>query len=161
MALDDRPWNTFNFVVEIIPDGDSAPLCDASFSECDGLDMTVDVQTIRSGGANDRAWRVPAVVNYTNLTLKRGMTGNLDLWKWFRRSVADPFLRADAELVMLGDDGDAELARFRLSRCIPVKLKVPALNAKDGGIAVEEFQLAYDKFELVEDETPPAAEQAA
>ncbi|MDJ0642078.1 MAG: phage tail protein [Erythrobacter sp.] len=157
MAIEDRPWNTFNFVVEIVPQGDSKPLCDAAFSECDGLEMTMDVQTIRSGGANDRAWRVPAVINYTNLTLKRGMTANLDLWKWFRRSIENPFLRADADVVILADDGKAELARFRLSRCIPIKLKAPALNAKEGAIAIEEFQLSYDKFELVEEQTQESA----
>ena len=40
--------------------------------------------------------------------------------------------------------------RFRLSRCLPVKLKAPALNAKDGTIAVEEFQLAYEKLQLAQ-----------
>ena len=160
MAIEDRPWNTFNFVVEIVPQGDSKPLCDAAFAECDGLDMTMDVQTIRSGGANDRAWRVPAVINYTNLTLKRGMTSNLELWKWFRRTIDNPYLRADVDVVMLADDGKAELARFRLSRCIPIKLKAPALNAKEGAIAIEEFQLAYDKFELVEEASKDQAEAA-
>lgn len=161
MAIEDRPWNTFNFVVEIVPTGDSKPLCDAAFAECDGLEMTMDVQTIRSGGANDRVWRVPAVINYTNLTLKRGMTANLELWKWFHRSIDNPYLRADAEVVMLGDNGSQELARFRLSRCIPIKLKAPALNAKDGAIAIEEFQLAYDKFTVVEEPSQGRAEAAA
>lgn len=161
MALSDRPWTTFNYAVEITPQGDSKPLCEAAFAECDGLDMTMDVQTIRSGGANDRMWRVPAVVNYTNLTLKRGMTANLDLWRWFRRSVEDPYLRASADVIMLASDGKQELARFRLTRCIPTKLKVPALNGKDGAIAVEEFQLAYDKFELVEDQSGQAGGAAA
>ena len=160
MALDDRPFQTFNFAVEIYPEGDSKPLCEAAFSECDGLEMTMDVQTIRSGGANDRAWRVPAVVTYSNLTLKRGMTGNFELWKWFRRSIEDPYLRADAELVVLGEDGAAERARFRLSRCIPAKLKVPPMNAKDGGVAIEDFQLAYEKIDLVEP-AAPAGEGAA
>jgi hypothetical protein len=35
-----------------------------------------------------------------------------------------------------------------LSRCIPVKLKSPALNAKDGVVAIEELQIAYEQFEL-------------
>jgi hypothetical protein len=35
-----------------------------------------------------------------------------------------------------------------LSRCLPVKIKAPALNAKDGLIAVEELQVAYESLEL-------------
>jgi phage tail-like protein len=147
--MDDmRPFVSFNFSVEIYPDGKSAPIAKASFAECDGLEMTHDVKTIRSGGANDRAYRVPGVVNYANLTLKRGMTDNFDLWTWFEDSIVDPYLRANAEVVLLGGDGSSELARFQLHRCIPAKLKAPTLNAKDGQIAIEEFQLAYEKLQL-------------
>jgi hypothetical protein len=31
---------------------------------------------------------------------------------------------------------------------LPLKLKAPALNAKDGMIAVEELQLAYERLML-------------
>jgi phage tail-like protein len=152
-----RPFTPFNFSVEIYPDGKSAPLAKAAFAECDGLELTHDVKTIRSGGANDRAVRVPGLINYSNLTLKRGMTGNFDLWTWFEDSVADPWLRANAEIVLLGEDGSSERARFQLHRCLPAKLKAPALNAKDGQIAIEEFQLAYEKLQLARPRTGGAA----
>jgi phage tail-like protein len=142
------PFSAFNFTVEIYPDGKSAPLIKAAFSECDGLEMTHDFKTIRSGGANDHAYRVPGTINYANLTLKRGLTANNDLWTWFTDSVADPFLRANAEVVLFAANGSTELARWQLSRCIPAKLKAPTLNAQDGGIAIEEFQLAYEKLQL-------------
>ena len=148
MADAPRPFIAFNFSVEIYPDGKSAPIAEASFSECDGLEMTQDVKTIRCGGANDRAVRVPGAINYSNVTLKRGMTGNLDLWTWFEDSIADPYLRANAEVVLLGPDGSGESARFQLYRCVPAKLKAPALNAKDGQVAIEELQIAYEKLKL-------------
>ena len=77
------------------------------------------------------------------------MTDNFDLWTWFQDSVHDPRLRADAEVVLLGADGNTERARFQLSRCVPVKLKAPALNAKDGQIAIEELQIAYETLKFV------------
>jgi len=46
---------------------------------------------------------------------------------------------------MLAPNG-AERARFVLDRCIPMKLKAPALNAKDGAVAIEELQLAYERI---------------
>lgn len=143
-----RPFTAFNFSVEIYPDGKSEAIVKAAFAECDGLEMTHDLKTIRSGGANDRAFRVPGVVNYSNLTLKRGMTDNFGLWTWFEDSIADPYLRANAEVVLLDADGSSERARFQLHRCLPAKLKAPALNAKDGQVAVEELQLAYEKLQL-------------
>jgi phage tail-like protein len=143
------PFTNFNFSVEIYPEGQSTPLAEASFAECDGLDLTMDVKTIREGGANNVAYRVPGIVNYANLSLKRGMTDNMDLWKWVQYSIEDPYLRANAEIVMLAEDGKTERMRYQLQRCIPIKFKAPALNAKDGAIAIEEFQLAYEKFDCV------------
>lgn len=141
------PFTAFNFSVEINRDG--GPLVSAAFAECDGLEMTMDVKTIREGGANDRAHRVGGTVSYANLTLKRGMTSSFDLWTWFRDTVDDPRQRADAEVVVLAADGQTERIRFQLSRCLPVKLKAPALNAAQGGVAVEELQMAYETLTLV------------
>jgi phage tail-like protein len=73
------------------------------------------------------------------------MTANFDLWDWFAAVVIDPSIRASAEVVMLAPNG-AERARFVLDRCIPMKLKAPALNAKDGAVAIEELQLAYESL---------------
>jgi phage tail-like protein len=143
------PLTSFNFAVEIYPDGDSSPLAEAAFAECDGIELTMDVKTIRQGGANDRAYRVPGVVNYSNLTLKRGVTGNLDLWDWVQRSTADPGLRANAEVIVFEADGSTEAMRYQLHRCLPIKFKAPTLSAKDGQVAIEEFQLAYEKFDVV------------
>ena len=143
------PLTSFNFAVEIYPDGNSAPLAEAAFAECDGIELTMDVKTIRQGGANDRAYRVPGVINYSNLTLKRGVTGNLDLWDWVQRSTADPGLRANAEVIVFEADGSTEAMRYQLHRCLPIKFKAPTLSAKDGQVAIEEFQLAYEKFDVV------------
>lgn len=142
------PFTAFNFSVEITREGESAPLCSAAFSDCDGLEMTMEVKTIREGGNNDRQIRLAGPAAYGQLTLKRGMTASFDLWKWFTDTVADPALRADAEVVLLAADGRTVRARFRLSRCVPVKVKAPALNAKDGAVAIEELQLAYEALTL-------------
>jgi phage tail-like protein len=141
------PFTAFNFSVEITREDESKPLCNAAFAECDGLEMTMEVKTIREGGNNGRQIRLTGPYAYGQLTLKRGMTQSADLWSWFSATLADPSLRANAEVVLLAADGSTERARFLLSRCLPVKLKAPPLNAKDGGVAVEELQLAYEAME--------------
>ena len=70
------------------------------------------------------------------LVMKRGMTSNLELWDWFNLMLTNQSLRADAEVVIFASDGETERARFQLSRCVPVKLKSPPLNAKDGAVAI-------------------------
>jgi len=143
------PFTAFNFAVEIKVEGLASPVVDAAFSECDGLEMSMEVKTIREGGNNGRQIRLTGPISFGQVTMKRGMTANLDLWDWFNLMLTNQSLRADAEVVLLANDRKTERARFLLSRCVPVKLKSPALNAKDGAVAIEELQLAYEKLTLV------------
>ena len=108
----------------------------------------MEVKTIREGGNNNKQIRLTGPTSFGTLTLKRGMTSCFDLWDWFSKTWSDPSLRADAEVVLLAADGQTERARFVLSRCVPTRLKAPALNAKDGVIAIEEFQMAYESLTL-------------
>ena len=145
------PFIAFNFSVEIsnaeiAPDGTAKPLCSAAFAECDGIEMTMEVKTLKEGGANGQMVRLTGPVSFGQLTLKRGMTANFELWNWFGAVVADPGLRADAEVVLLARDGN-EQAAFLLRRCVPVKLKAPPLNAQNGMVAIEELQLAYESIQ--------------
>ena len=148
MANPAYPFTAFNFAVEIKVDGVAMQVVDAAFSECDGLEMTMDVKTIREGGNNGRQIRLTGPLTFGSVTMKRGMTANLELWDWFNLMLTDQSLRADAEVVIFASDGATERARFQLSRCVPVKLKSPPLNAKDGAVAIEELQIAYEKLTL-------------
>lgn len=144
------PFIAFNFGVEITLPGVSSPLCGASFAECDGMEMSMELKTIREGGNNARQIRMTGPLSYGQLVLKRGMTNDTDLWDWFNDSFNDPALRANAEVIMYGSEPgkENEARRFVFTRCVPVKLKAPALNAKDGLIAIEELQIAYESMEL-------------
>ncbi len=147
-----RPFTTFNFLVLIElkdVDGVGNPICGASFSECDGLEMTLEPKTIREGGRNTGPVHLAGPVSYGQLTLKRGMTSSFDLWKWFEK-MATPGqggYRTSATVVMRAAD-HSDQAVFILTGCLPVKLKAPALNAKDGLVAVEEMQIAYESLTL-------------
>ncbi len=144
------PFSALSFTVEITIEGESDILCAGAFAECDGLEMTMEVKTIREGGNNGQQIRLAGPLNYGQLTLKRGMTANFCLWDWFSllQQPGKAGVRANAQVVILAPDGETERVRFDLKRCLPIKLKAPSLNAKDGLIAIEEFQLAYESLEL-------------
>jgi phage tail-like protein len=146
-----HPFTAFNFLVEVQVGVLSGTLASAAFSECDGLEMTMEPKTIREGGRNSGPVHMTGPVSYGQLTLKRGMTANVDLWRWFERVNApgNGGLRCTAEVVMLAADARTEQLRFRLGGCLPVKLKAGALNAKDGQLAIEEMQVAYESLELL------------
>jgi phage tail-like protein len=142
------PFTTFNFGVEIRVNDGLPRLCSAAFAECDGLEMSMDVKTIREGGNNTTQIRLAGPVGYGQLTLKRGMTPNFDIWDWFSAVVRTPTLRADGEVVLYAADGVTERVRFVLSRLIPIRVKAPQLNAKEGVVAIEELQVAYETLTI-------------
>ncbi len=150
MAFTPYPFVNFNFSIEIQVKGVAYDdlVCEAQFSECDGLELSMDVKTIREGGGNNREIHLAGPISYSELTLRRGMTSDLHLWEWFNAVVKDPSVRSDATIVMFAADGETIQATFTLSRCIPLKLKAPSLSAGEGGIAVEEFQLGYEHFTI-------------
>jgi phage tail-like protein len=130
-------------------------VCDGQFAECDGLEMTMDVKTIREGGNNVSQIRMIGGVNYGQVTLKRGMTANsVDLWDWFdAQQLAVPSqlrkdMRGEATIVLKTPNREKERVRFVLRKCLLTKLKAPALNAKDGVIAIEEMQLTYESMTI-------------
>lgn len=141
------PFTAFNFSVELtVTDGNE--LCNAAFAECDGLELNQEVKTLREGGNNGVQLKLAGATAYGTLTLKRGLTASFDLWDWFEGSIQDPSLRAGASVVLLAPDGRTERARWVLHDCLPVKLKAPPLNAREGMVAVEELQVAYQSLEL-------------
>lgn len=146
-----HPFTAFNFLVEVQVTGMTGQLAKAAFSECDGLEMSMEAKTIREGGRNSGPVHMVGPVGYAQLTLKRGMTANVDLWRWFERVNArgNGGVRGTAEVVMLAADASTEQLRFRLGGCLPVKIKASALNAKDGQIAIEEMSVAYESLELI------------
>jgi phage tail-like protein len=89
------PFTSFNFAVEINVEGVAERVCDASFAECDGLEMTMDVKTIREGGNNGKQIRLTGPLTFGQVTMKRGMTANLELWDWFNLMLTDQSLRAN------------------------------------------------------------------
>jgi phage tail-like protein len=139
------PFTSFNFLVEIDVPGVSDMVCAATFSDADGLEMNLEPKTIREGGNNVGPVHMAGQVSYGQLTLKRGMTSNFDLWSWFDAVTAPGGggLRASATVVMLGSDGSQQV-QFQLTGCLPIKLKAPALNAKDGIVAIEEMSIVYE-----------------
>lgn len=143
-----RPFTSFNFAVRIQVDG--SELCDAAFSECSGLETTMEPKTYREGGNNVRQYQLPNPVSYGQLTLRRGMTDSFDLWRWFDRTNRSKNYGTGALIFVdvLSTDGAEAEATFRLTHGVPVKMKAPDLKAQEGGIAIEEMQIAYERLKL-------------
>jgi phage tail-like protein len=149
----------FRFQVTLLPVGPRTPAIavHGAFQECSGLDVEMDVQEHLEGGRNDGVVRRIGRAKYTNLVLKRGMFHdtargpvNGELWTWMQGVVGGvrPARRYDG-LIEVMSVGQTVVARWAFSRGLPAKLTGPQLDAKTGGVAIEELQIAHEGLRLV------------
>jgi phage tail-like protein len=151
---EEDPLITFRFEMQLtVRDsqrfGLSSPLCSGKFSEVDGLEMSNEVKTIKEGGNNLSQIHLVGPVTYGQLTLKRGMTPNFDLWKWFKAAAggeANGRGTTAQGALLISDASNTPRVRFEFADCLPIKIKAPSFNAKDGAVAIEEMQIAYKSF---------------
>jgi phage tail-like protein len=141
------PFTTFRFEVTLNlddpPSGITNPVCNAAFAECDGLEMTMEPKSYSQGGDNARQVHRAGPVTYSRLTLRRGMTSNLQLWSWLAYAAQPGHnARAQGQVTMLSSDGEPAVT-FTLQDCLPIRMRAPSLNAKDGQVGIEELQLVY------------------
>jgi phage tail-like protein len=145
------PFTAFRFEVvlelETPVDGLTGTLCDAAFAECDGLEMTMEPKTVESGGVNNRQIHLIGPVKFAQLTLKRGMTSNLQLWQWMAMTAQGTVALASGTVTMWDSDS-TPVIEFALENCLPVRMRAPSLNAREGLVAVEELALVYETMSV-------------
>lgn len=136
------PFGNFNFLVEI--DG----ITRAAFQEVSGFDSTIDVIEHREGGENTTPRKLPGMTKYSNLTLKWGITDDVDLYTWHRQIVQGQIDRRNGSIVLL-DRAGQEVARWNFFRAWPTKYDGPDLNAEGNDVAIETLELAHEGVERV------------
>jgi phage tail-like protein len=156
------PFPLFRFHVEFRRQKDNdVQLAHGAFSECTGLEATMEPKVIKAGGANYGAYQRAGHVTFATVILKRGITTGRDLWKWFSHvnELGRYAYRLDVTIAVLGD---TELApppgepttsarastdprlTIQLFRALPVKFKSGDLNAKANEVGIEELHLAHE-----------------
>jgi phage tail-like protein len=134
-------YPTCRFYVEV--DG----IGQAVFTEASGLQLETEVMEYQEGGVNGYAHRLPGRVKASNLTLKRGMTGSHEFYKWFAEIASGKITCRNLSVVMYDVKGN-ELARWNLINAYPVKWVGPQLNAREAAAAIETLELAHGEVEL-------------
>lgn len=135
------PYGGFNFLVEI--DGGAI----AGFSEVSGLAAEIEPIDYREGSDPMTVRKLPGVRKFTNVTLKRGLTANRDLWQWFKTGLDGALQRRTVRIVLLDDDRTT-VARWTLRNAWITKWDGPQLNATGSDVAIESIELVHEGFDL-------------
>jgi phage tail-like protein len=116
----------------------------AGFSECSGLEASMEILDVRQGGNNVYVHKFATRATYSNITLKHGVIYQYDdLWTWYYAWVQGAGTRKDG-LISLLDEGRNPLKVWKFSRAIPMKWTGPSLNATQSNVAIETLELAHE-----------------
>jgi phage tail-like protein len=119
-----------------------------SFSEASGLEVAVDAIDYRTGSEDIRARKLPGLKKFTNITLKRGLIGDLGFWNWILKGQKGTVQRADGSIVLMDETGQNEVMRWNFTRGWPCKWSGPGLNAKNNEIAMESLEICHEGLHI-------------
>ena len=120
-----------------------------AFSECTGLEATMEPKVINVGGQNYGPAQRPGPVTFGTVILKRGVTSKQELWEWFHvlNGQSQFAHRVKATITIRDAKHDKQLT-WVLRRALPVKFKAADLNATGSDVGVEELHLAHEGLTL-------------
>jgi phage tail-like protein len=125
-------------------------LCGGAFSECTGLEATMEPKVIKEGGHNYGVQQRAGPVTFATVVLKRGLTNVRDLWKWFELVGGGAYAYRLSAVINVygpavpGSKHPKAVLAWELDRALPVKFKAADLNARSTEVGVEELHLAHE-----------------
>ena len=97
----------------------------------------------RNGAEAGTVRKIPGVRKFSNIVLKRGITGDLALWNWLVAAMNGQVQRANGSIILM-DQSMAEVLRWNFTRGWPCKWTGPALNASANEIAIETLEICHE-----------------
>jgi phage tail-like protein len=154
-AVRGDPVLNHNFVISLIDSSSTLAIVGSAalsaildvavggFSECSGLEMSLKVEDYREGGRNSTVLKFPSRVEWSNITLKRGIGAGTELWDWHYGFVTGTGRRRDGIIALLTDLRiPNNIWYFR--RGLPVKYTGPSLNATQNNVAIESIEIVHE-----------------
>ena len=89
--------------------------------------------------------KVPGASKWSNITLKRGVDENLDLWKWRDTVIKQgpDSARVDGTIELIDYDGST-IATYAFQQGWPIKYSGSSLNASANEVAIEELHICHE-----------------
>jgi phage tail-like protein len=147
MAVREHPYGRFNFVVKLGDIGGEDQVA-GGFSEVSGLASEIVYAEYRNG--NDRenhVRKIPTLHKTGDVTLKRGVIGDLRLFEWLKL-VRDGTIDRRTVTIDLLDESRSPVCRWVLRNALPRKWTGPTLSGKGADVAIEELVLVAEQIDF-------------
>ncbi|HUV94733.1 MAG TPA: phage tail protein [Anaerolineae bacterium] len=117
------------------------------FTECTGIgseNEVIDHKVVDTTG-KEYIHKIPGRLKWENVTLKRGITQDLQLWEWRDMIVAGNVesARKNGSIVMF-DQQFSEVARWNFENAWPLKVSGPTPKSDSNEYGVEEIVITHE-----------------
>ena len=120
------------------------------FREVAGLESETEIVEHKSVDENGNPFvrKVPGHTKWSNLTFKRGVDENLELWKWRDQVIKEgpDSARVDGTIELLDYKGTV-ISTYKFLQGWPIKYSGGTLNATSNEVALEEIQICHEGLE--------------
>ena len=123
-----------------------------AFRECTGLGSENEVVEYKASSEKGQfvIKKVPGNLKWNNITLKRGITDSMDMWKW--RGLVEQGKISEARkngAITMYDQHKEAIARWEFINAWPSKLTGPTANAGNNEVAIEELEITHEGYTRV------------
>ena len=123
------------------------------FTEVSGLGSeseVVDHKIIAKGAKETIILKIPGRLKWGDITLKRGITANMDMYNW-RKQVEQGKVEAarlDGTIIMY-DQSLTPVAEWNFTKAWPSKISGPSISADGNAVGIEELVIVHEGIKRV------------
>lgn len=119
-----------------------------AFQEVTLPESEIEVIEYRSGSdVYSSTRKIPGLVKYSNLILKRGLIKSPEMYDWFKQAKQGTPERKNVTVSILNEEHEPFVV-WKLKNCWPVKYSGPTLNAKGNEVAIETLEIATEDVDV-------------
>ena len=117
------------------------------FTECGGIGSEHEaiVHKVVDEKGRELIQKIPGRLKWQDITLKRGITDNMDIWDWREEVVQGNVddARRNGSIVMFSQGLD-EVARWNFENAWPLKVTGPSMKSDSNEFGVEELVITHE-----------------
>jgi len=143
-----RNFGAYNFIFSVKGIGAEDSAVKGWFSEVSGLDSEVLPVDYRNGSNDDDKRKMPGLEKFQTITLKRGITKDIELWNWIVNDIDGQLASANGCIILLSENRQ-EVMRWYFIRGLPSKCSGLNFSEKSNVITIKTLEICHEGFEKV------------
>ena len=140
-SLDEDPLLGFNFRLEL--EGSIA----GYFTECSGVGSEHEIveHKVVDDNGHEIVRKIPGRLKWQDITLKRGITSDLQVWSWREDLVKGDVQSARKNIsIIMMDRNYTDVATWHFHNAWPSKVTGPSFKSDDNSFGLEEVTIVHE-----------------